>query len=200
MKHLLYIHGFLSGPASSKASQTMAYLQHHDDWQVHCPALSSYPDVAERQLQQVIDPLPIQDLALVGSSLGGFWAKYWVQRYDVPAVLINPAVAPDKLLARYLGQPLANYYSADTYVLNEQHAAFLRQCDGGSLLRPENLWVWLQTGDDTLDYRQAAEYYAACDLYIEEGGNHSFAGFNERLPLLLQFFADFWAKKGILRA
>ncbi len=178
----------------------MAYLQHNDHWQVHCPALSSYPDIAERQLQQVIAALPIQDLALVGSSLGGFWAKYLVQRYDLPAVLINPAVAPDKLLARYIGQSLTNYYSAETYVLSEQHAAFLRQCDAGALMRPENLWVWLQTGDETLDYRQAAEYYAACPLYIEEGGNHSFAGFETRLPDLLQFFADFWAKKGILRA
>lgn len=200
MKHLLYIHGFLSGPASSKASQTMAYLKHNDQWQVHCPALSSYPDVALRQLQQVIDEIPLQDLALVGSSLGGFWAKYWAQRYDLPAVLINPAVAPDKLLARYIGQPLTNYYSADTYVLNEDHAAFLNQYDAGPLEHPENLWVWLQTGDETLDYRQAAEYYAACNLYIEEGGNHSFAGFEARLPALLQFFADFWAKKGILRA
>ncbi|MFO1368587.1 MAG: YqiA/YcfP family alpha/beta fold hydrolase [Marinagarivorans sp.] len=200
MKHLLYIHGFLSGPASSKACQTMAYLTHNEGWQVHCPALSSYPDIAERQLRQVIDSLPIQDLALVGSSLGGFWAKYWVQRYDLPAVLINPAVAPDKLLARYIGQSLTNYYSAETYVLTEQHAAFLHQCDAGDLTRPENLWVWLQTGDETLDYRQAAEYYAACRLHIEEGGNHSFTGFEARLPALLHFFADFWAKKGILRA
>lgn len=178
----------------------MAHLKHNDQWQVHCPALSSYPDVAQRQLQQVIDSIPLQDLALVGSSLGGFWAKYWAQRYDLPAVLINPAVAPDKLLARYIGQPLTNYYSADTYVLNEDHAAFLHQCDAEALLRPENLWVWLQTGDETLDYRQAAEYYAACRMDIEEGGNHSFAGFEARLPALLQFFADFWAKKGILRA
>ncbi len=200
MKHLLYIHGFLSGPASSKATQTAAYLQHMPGWQLHCPALSSYPDVAAGQLHDLVAQIPPADLALVGSSLGGFWAKYLVQQLDVPAVLINPAVAPDSLLARHIGQPLANYYSADTYILNEQHAAFLHQCDTGALARPENLWIWLQTGDETLDYRQAAQYYAACQMEIEQGGNHSFMGYEARLPLMLQFFADFWAKKGILRA
>lgn len=200
MQHLLYIHGFLSGPASSKARQTAAFLQHNDAWQLHCPALSSYPDLAAAQLDTLVEQLPSQNLALVGSSLGGFWAKYLLQRYDLPAVLINPAVAPHQLLARYIGQPLSNYYSTDTYVLTEEHARFLQRCDAGPIARPENLWVWLQTGDETLDYRQAAEYYAACRLHIEEGGNHSFAGFEARLPALLQFFADFWAKKGILRA
>jgi uncharacterized protein len=201
MKHLLYLHGFLSGPASSKAQQTAAFLNRYaQSWQFHCPALSSYPDIALEQMQQLIEQFPLQDLALVGSSLGGFWAKYLAEQYDLPAVLINPAVAPGQLLAKYIGQPLQNFYSEQTYVLNDAHAAFLTQCDAGALKHPENLWVLLQTGDETLDYRAAAAYYAGCRVDIETGGNHSFAGFETHLPALLQFFADFWAKKGILRA
>jgi predicted esterase YcpF (UPF0227 family) len=200
MKHLLYLHGFLSGTESKKARQTAAFLQQQPGWQLHCPSLSSYPDLAAQQLDDLVATMPINDLALIGSSLGGFWAKYLVQHHDVPAVLINPAVAPGNLLARHIGQPLSNFYSADTYVLTERHAAYLNACDEGALARPGNIWVWLQTGDETLDYRQAATYYGACQLDIEAGGSHSFEGFPARLPAALQFFADFWAKKGILRA
>ena len=200
MHHLLYLHGFLSAPNSTKAQQTAAYLSTLSNWQFHCPALSSYPDVAAQQLHSLLRTLPLDNLGLVGSSLGGFWAKYLAEHYDLPAVLINPAVNPGQLLAKYIGQPLQNYYSADSYTLTDQHATLLNQLDAGGIKHPENLWVWLQTGDETLDYRMAAAYYAACRVDIEEGGDHSFVGFEARLPYLLQFFADFWAKKGILRA
>jgi uncharacterized protein len=201
MRHLLYLHGFLSGPNSQKAQQTAQYLSRvASGWQFHCPALSSYPDKALEQINDFLTSVPHQNLALVGSSLGGFWATYLAEQHNLPAILINPAVSPGQLLSKYIGQPLQNYYSDETYQLTEQHRAFLNQCDTATLTRPENLWVWLQTGDETLDYRQAAAYYAACRIDIEEGGNHSFAGFDARLPSALQFFADFWAKKGILRA
>jgi uncharacterized protein len=196
MKHLIYLHGFLSAPASTKAQQTAIHLSQHQNWQYLCPALSSYPDVAVDQLHALLENLPLTHVGLVGSSLGGFWAKYLAERHDLPAVLINPAVAPDQLLAKYIGQSLQNYYNQDTYLLTSQHAAVLSRCDAGALKHPENLWVWLQTGDETLDYRDAATYYAACRVEIAAGGNHSYAGFEQRLPEILQFFTDFWAKKG----
>ena len=47
--------------------------------------------------------------------------------------------------------------------------------------------VWLQTADETLDYRHAERYYRACALRIQAGGDHGFQGFAERLPALLAF-------------
>lgn len=200
MQHLIYLHGFLSAPASTKAQQTAEFLSAQPNWQYHCPALSSYPAQAFTQIEHLLASLQGQPIALIGSSLGGFWAQYWAMRLDLPAVLINPAVHPGQLLARYIGQRLQNYYSAHSYELTEQDAAFLNQCDTQPLEHPDNLWVLLQTGDETLDYRHAAAYFAQCRLSIDAGGNHSFTGFETHLSELLQFFADFWAKKGILRA
>ena len=51
---------------------------------------------------------------------------------------------------------------------------------------PERFHVWLQTGDETLDYRDAERYYGACTLRIEQGGDHGFQGFHRQLPLLLE--------------
>ena len=47
--------------------------------------------------------------------------------------------------------------------------------------------VWLQTGDETLDYRDAERYYRACALRIQAGGDHGFQGFTEHLPALFAF-------------
>ena len=47
--------------------------------------------------------------------------------------------------------------------------------------------VWLQTGDETLDYCLAEQYYAGCSVHIEEGGDHGFQRFSEHLPALFAF-------------
>ena len=45
----------------------------------------------------------------------------------------------------------------------------------------------LQTGDETLDYRQAVEHYAGADVYIEEGGDHSFVNYEAHLDGIMAF-------------
>ena len=45
----------------------------------------------------------------------------------------------------------------------------------------------VQTGDEVLDYQQAVEKYQHCQLIVEEGGDHSFIGFDNHLVI-----ADFF--------
>jgi uncharacterized protein len=52
---------------------------------------------------------------------------------------------------------------------------------------PVRYRVWLQTGDETLDYRDAERYYRACALRIQAGGDHGFQGFAADLPMLFAF-------------
>ena len=98
-KILLSLHGFHSSPASLKAQQMRDYLlSNHPDIQFHCPQLPVLP----KQMWQVIETFFEQyknyDIAVMGSSLGGFLATKVAQKYAVKALLINPAVTPDLLL------------------------------------------------------------------------------------------------------
>ncbi|MEI8649578.1 YqiA/YcfP family alpha/beta fold hydrolase [Paraglaciecola sp. Hal342] len=52
---------------------------------------------------------------------------------------------------------------------------------------PQNYWVLLQTADETLDYRQAEKKYMGAKLTIEEGGDHSFQGYERFLKDIFQF-------------
>ena len=56
-----------------------------------------------------------------------------------------------------------------------------------SLMMPKRLLLMLQTGDETLNYLDAARYYRACSSWLEVGGNHSFEGFIEHLPMMFHF-------------
>lgn len=192
MATILYIHGFLSSPQSYKARITQAWLaEQRPDINFVCPVLSSYPDEARVTLETELQSLPADDTFLIGSSMGGFWATWLLeQQLAAKAVLVNPAVAPQYLIADRIGVPLHSYYTDDTYQLEPRHQQQLAACDPQVLRFPERYWVMLQTGDETLDYRQAQNKYAGCLQTVEDGGDHSFAGFENYLPKIMEFFSS----------
>jgi predicted esterase YcpF (UPF0227 family) len=53
----------------------------------------------------------------------------------------------------------------------------------------------LQTGDETLDYREAVAKYAGSRLKIHKGGDHSYQGFDVELPELFAFLLSRTATK-----
>lgn len=190
MSHLLYIHGFLSSPYSYKAQQVEAWLQQHrPDIRYCCPYLPSYPGEAMAILESAVEERKAEPIYLIGSSLGGYYATWLAEKYDLPAVLVNPAVRPYKLISDYLDQDLKNYHTEDTYRLDARHIEQLRALEVERLQCPANFWLMVQTGDETLDYRKAVEKYRDCRQLVEEGGDHSFQNFDRWLPDIFAFFA-----------
>lgn len=193
MSVVLYLHGFLSSPQSHKAVVTGQWLtQHHPDVEYYCPTLTPYPARTRSQLDALVANLKGQQIGLLGSSMGGFWASYLVEAYNLPAVLINPACEPLALMPQYLNQPLSNYHTEDTYRLNDSHLEEMTQIPAHNIGRKNNYWVLVQTGDETLDYRKALTKYQGCDLLVEEGGDHSFKEFERHLPACMAFFDKFY--------
>jgi len=195
MPALIYIHGFLSSPASHKALQVKHWLaEHRPDVSYHCPALSAYPQSVRETLEALVVSLQGEDIYLMGSSLGGFWSTWLAEQYNVPAILINPAVKPSMLLPEYLGIELKNYHTDETYRLSQDDMTALRAVDIAEPQRPDNYWLLAQTGDETLDYREAVEKYRLSKQTIEEGGDHSFQDFENWIPETLRFCDDFYKK------
>jgi predicted esterase YcpF (UPF0227 family) len=182
---LLYIHGLNSSALSRKACQLTALMQSLGlADQLRVPELHHHPRQAMAQLERAIAELgrPL----LVGSSLGGYYATHLAQRHGLKAVLINPAVNPHQLFDGFLGTQ-QNLYTGETWQLTHDHVQALRELEVPAPQDPARVQVWLQTGDETLDYRRAETFYRACALRIQAGGDHSFQGFAERLPALLSF-------------
>ena len=190
MTHILYLHGFLSSEQSTKAVATQRYFaEHHPDVVLHTPRLTNYPTRLQPQLEALVAQEPKlleQGVRVIGSSMGGFLATWLTERFGGKAVLINPAVRPYELLQGYLGEH-QNPYTGENFSLVAEDIDALVALDTPRVSRPENYRVLLQTGDETLNYREAETKYAGSDLVIEQGGDHSFTSYESHLSDLYGF-------------
>lgn len=187
----LYLHGFNSSPASHKATQLMQWYTERDAAAyLAVPELSPYPAQAMAQARQLLEDMlqrfAADKLLVVGSSLGGYYARFLAEQYAVRAVLINPAIRPYELLAAYLGEN-RNLYTGATYQLGPEHMQQLLDMRIEKLSRPQDCLLLLQTGDETLDYREASAEYLTSPMLVSAGGNHSYEDFTQRIPLILEF-------------
>ena len=190
MQHILYLHGFLSSPKSVKAQATKAYFeQNHSDVRLHIPELSNFPSKVEGQLLDLIESTPAllnDGLKLISSSMGGYLSTFLLEQFGGKAVLINPAVRPYELLQSFIGTH-ENPYSKEQFEIVEGDIGVIKALEAESISDQARYKVLLQTEDETLDYRLAAEKYAQSHLVIEEGGDHSFVGYENHLPAIAEF-------------
>ena len=180
-KRVIYIHGFNSSPLSAKAQLLGEFLDSYNvDYQV--PLLNHQPLEALVTIERMINSHTV----LVGSSLGGFFATYLSQKYRVPAVLINPAVAPHQLMNSFLGNQY-NPYQQYQYELTLEHVAQLKQLYIPQPPMAELMLLLQQSGDEVLDFQQAVRYYKNSPQVIEFGGDHSFIGFERYFAKIVDF-------------
>lgn len=185
-KSILYIHGFNSSPLSTKSQLTKQYLiDHQIDIEFHCPQLLNSPKAAIEQLEDIIAANPDNEWYVMGSSLGGFFSTYLSEKYQLKAILINPAVKPFELLVDYIGEQV-NPYTEDVYQVTEQHMIDLKKLFEEKITK-KHYMVMVQTGDEVLDYQQAVERYQNCHLIVQPDGDHSFINFKIMLPAIMKF-------------
>jgi len=187
---ILYIHGFGSSGVGSKA---LRFRQHYANHAFIAPSLSHIPTLAIDTLQQIIEYALAQKepVYLIGSSLGGYMACYLSSRYDLKAVLINPAMEPVKTLQRGLGLS-HHYYDLSQFEWNRQHLKMLEAYEVHTI-NPANFMLLLQKGDETLDYQEALSFFERQGIdqkqcIVEEGGSHSFEAIASKFDQIDAFF------------
>ena len=184
---VLYLLGFLSSPQSKKAQQTIAYCKKtNPPYRITVPKMSSGPADTIKQLQALIESHQQDQLVLIGSSLGGYYATYLSEYYGIPAVLINPAVRPYDLWETHLGEH-RNYYSNEIHTIGREDIQELKELDVLQLKSPANFMLLVQTGDEVLDYRQAVDKFSSSECIIRENGSHSYENFSAELPAIFKF-------------
>lgn len=185
---ILYLHGFTSGPQSRKVQalfRRMAQLGIAD--RLLCPQLPASPVAAIALTEGLIQKIGAGNtVTLIGSSLGGYYATWLAEKFDLKAVLVNPAVVAAIELERYLG-PQTWLYSGEPFEFTRQHIAELRALEVPRLADPARYWLLAEEGDETLDYRQAVARYAGAKQTVLPGGDHSFTRWDDTLDDILAF-------------
>ena len=188
--HLLYLHGFRSSPLSAKAVKMAAAVQAlHPAVHWWCPQLPPSPRQAMAMLMAGIAGWPQGSMAVVGSSLGGFYATWIAARTGCPAVLLNPAVHPARDLASHIGEQSAWHSPQETFFFQPEFVQELRDLDAGSLSRPERFYTLIAKGDELLDWREMSARYAGSQGQLLEGGDHALSDFDTHLAGVLRFLA-----------
>lgn len=183
---LLFIHGFGSSGHGTKAEQLRNWCR-EQGISFAAPSLPDIPALAMDTLEELLPVLLChQPVTLIGSSLGGFYATWLAQRFNLPYILINPAVEPYVTLHRAVGKAV-HFHDQTAYEWTAEHTESLRAYQ---VQQPatERCLLMLQTGDELLDYHQALDTYPGAELILEEGGNHGFEGFKRHLAYLQQWY------------
>lgn len=186
--HLLYLHGFRSSPRSFKAQRLQAWLAAHRP-EVHwwCPQLPPSPAAAITLALQGVADWPRATMAVLGSSLGGFYATVLAERLGCPAVLLNPAVDPARDLAAYIGEQRAFHDPAERFLFRPEFVDELRALAPGPITRPERYFAVVAKGDEVLDWREMVARYRGAQVKLLEGGDHALSDFDDQLPAVRAF-------------
>ena len=147
--HLLYLHGFRSSPQSKKARQFGDWVRaHRPDLQWWCPQLPPSPSDALALLIEGTKDWPLAHTAVVGSSLGGFYATVLAERWarsddrpdgdSVRVALLNPAVHPARDLAAHIGET-TSWHDGDRFFFRPEFIDELQQLSPDRITQPQTL-------------------------------------------------------------
>ena len=181
-RHLLYLHGFRSSPQSMKAGLTAAWVaQHRPDIEWWCPQLPPSPAEAMAMLNAQLGHWPAAQSAVIGSSLGGFYATALAERFGLRSVLLNPAVSPARDLEKYIGETTA-WHSDERFFFRREFIAELQAVAPAALTNPGRYFAIIAKGDEVLSWVEMSERYAGCKVKLLEGGDHALSDYATHLP------------------
>jgi predicted esterase YcpF (UPF0227 family) len=186
--HLLYLHGFRSSPQSVKASKMALWLAQefpHVHW--WCPQLPASPRQAMADLLAGVAHWPVDRMAVVGSSLGGFYASCLAQHLGCPAVLINPAVHPSRDLAQFIGKQAAWHDPSQSIFFDAAYIQELQALESQTPSAAPQTYALIAKGDEVLDWREMLARHQAGRVHLIEGSDHALSDFEHYKAEILEF-------------
>ncbi|MDQ9171273.1 YqiA/YcfP family alpha/beta fold hydrolase [Oxalobacteraceae bacterium R-40] len=184
---ILYLHGFRSSPQSFKTcllAQRMRELGRENEY--CCPQLPGSPKEAVALALEVAQQVPSQDLTLIGSSLGGFYAMWLAERLGCRAVLLNPAVNAPRDLASQVGVT-TSYHSNEPFEFKPEYIDELEALGTLQITRPERYFLIAATGDELLDWREMVAQFPSSRQMVIEGSDHGLSDFACYMNQVLAF-------------
>ncbi len=186
--HLLYLHGFRSSPQSTKARLVQARVaQQHPGVTLWCPQLPPSPRAAMAQLMQGIAAWPQAQMAVMGSSLGGYYATWIAEQTGCRAVLLNPAVFAARDLATQVGVHPSWHAPQEHFEFKASYVDELRALAVPAITRPERYYALIAQGDEVLDWREMRAHYPGTHGRLLEGSDHAITEFALYLDEVLAF-------------
>ena len=186
--HLLYLHGFRSSPQSAKSrimAERVARTYPHVTW--WCPQLPASPREAAELIGQGVAMWPRDRMAVIGSSLGGYYATWLAENRGSKAVLLNPAVNAARDLTKYVGEHSHWHNPSEKFVFKVEYVEELKALQRQGLTHPSHYFAVIAKGDEVLDWREMTARYAGAKIKLLEGSDHALSDFDDHLEEIISF-------------
>lgn len=186
--HLLYLHGFRSSPRSAKAQKTAERMRTQYPQVVWCcPPLPASPKQAMQEVLGLVADWPRDRMAIMGSSLGGFYASWLSAKLNCPAVLLNPAVYPARDLANYIGEHPVWHDPTQKIFFDAAYVHELAELEALPPMAQPLTLALIAQGDEVLDWREMWARHQAGQVRLIEGSDHALTDFDDYWPEMAQF-------------
>jgi uncharacterized protein len=181
----VYLHGFASSPNSAKAIQLGTWFADHGKGAgFACPALPISPVEVMRLFVDRIHLQPSD--TLIGSSLGGFYATVFAERFGCKAILLNPVVHASRDLAKRLGVN-ANYHDGQSFKFTQEHVDELRSLEIGAISFPQRYFLVAAKGDEVLNWQEMVKFYSGAKHKVLEKSDHGLSDFADYIDEVATF-------------
>ena len=154
---IIYLHGFNSDGNSTTIKEIRKEI----------PGLLSITydyinaDIACKQINSLIENTLRKDpdLMIAGTSLGGFWANYFAQKYQLKCVIVNPAIKPSETLRKAVPEsPIPNYNTGELREFTFENADSYEKYEV-PVASGINRTIVLGKNDEVIDYRKTENDY-----------------------------------------
>lgn len=188
---ILYLHGFRSSSLSAKSQQLQrAMAAAGRGAELAAPDLPDDPhaaiELALACARQLCPSGNMQDLTVIGSSLGGYYATWLKEELDCKAVLINPAIYAVRDLSTQLGHT-QKFHNDAPFSFTARSVRALATLYRPVLTRMQRYYLLACTADEVLDWQEMTQRYDGAHLTLVQGGDHAFSMFETHLPSILDF-------------
>ena len=142
------------------------------------------------QALALLDGVAPERIALIGSSLGGYYAAWLSARLGCRAALLNPAVDPARDLRAQIGTQRAWHDPQLRFEFTARHVDELRALDAGvpDAAAAARLMVVIARDDEVLDWREMHARYRQATLRVADRGGHALDDYAEHhLDAVLRF-------------
>ena len=202
--HMVYAHGFRSSPRSFKAQFIAQWLQaHRPDIVWFCPQLPASPHAAAQILFNAVHAWPKHSTAVIGSSLGGFYATWLGALMRCRTVLLNPAVHPARDLVSYIGTQTAWHNPLELVTFEPHFIEELKTLyvglgrkalgdmsgseDTAQLQDTHSLLNMVAKGDEVLSWQEMVARYPLAQLHLIEGSDHGISDFEQHFSVVKNY-------------
>jgi predicted esterase YcpF (UPF0227 family) len=195
---ILYLHGFLSSGESAKAQ----WFDHKTQSCLSVPfSRPTWPQGTPDQSAAFFESLfasaqanrtPIQ--GVMGSSLGGFWARWLGARYGLSSVWINPALALESVFAPYFGD-YTHPHTGEAIGVDQDYLQALKGYEVSAEAIGPSL-ILLDGDDEIIDSNQTRLAYQGipqAEVAWFDGGDHAFQHCDQAWSKV----AAFWLENGV---